>query len=180
MDTTNGTTILTSTGDLSVNGSGTVSGKTVNISAGQDFIHNGSTITATKTDVSGSVVINAQRNIELNAGHLHADNADLTAVNGSITESYTNGESATASTSYDLQIKKQMQVAAGGADAQGVAIDLGSRFNKLYDVIIGNANGDVLIGNGAIGTDALIIQSASTTDGQGQVVDATISGKLEV
>ena len=73
-----------------------------------------------------------------------------------------------------------MQVAAGGADAQGVAIDLGSRFNKLYDVIIGNANGDVLIGNGAIGTDALIIQSASTTDGQGQVVDATISGKLEV
>lgn len=180
MDTTNGTTILTSTGDLSVNGSGTVSGKTVNISAGQDFIHNGSTITVTKTDVSGSVVINAQRNIELNAGHLQADNADLTAVNGFISESYTNGASATASTSYDLQIKKQMQVAAGGADAQGVAIDLGGRFNKLYDVIIGNANGDVLIGNGAIGTDALIIQSASTTDGQGQVVDATISGKLEV
>ena len=166
--------------DLVLGGVGTIKGNTVSITSGQDFIHNGSTITATKTDVSGSVVINAQRNIELNAGHLHADNADLTAVNGSITESYTNGESATASTSYDLQIKKQMQVAAGGADAQGVAIDLGSRFNKLYDVIIGNANGDVLIGNGAIGTDALIIQSASTTDGQGQVVDATISGKLEV
>lgn len=166
--------------DLVLGGVGTIKGNTVSITSGRDFIHNGSTITATKTDVSGSVVINAQRNIELNAGHLHADNADLTAVNGSITESYTNGESATASTSYDLQIKKQMQVAAGGADAQGVAIDLGSRFNKLYDVIIGNANGDVLIGNGAIGTDALIIQSASTTDGQGQVVDATISGKLEV
>lgn len=166
--------------DLVLGGVGTIKGNTVSITSGRNFIHNGSTITATKTDVSGSVVINAQRNIELNAGHLHADNADLTAVNGSITESYTNGESATASTSYDLQIKKQMQVAAGGADAQGVAIDLGSRFNKLYDVIIGNANGDVLIGNGAIGTDALIIQSASTTDGQGQVVDATISGKLEV
>ena len=166
--------------DLVLGGVGTIKGNTVSITSSRGFIHNGSTITATKTDVSGSVVINAQRNIELNAGHLHADNADLTAVNGSITESYTNGESATASTSYDLQIKKQMQVAAGGADAQGVAIDLGSRFNKLYDVIIGNANGDVLIGNGAIGTDALIIQSASTTDGQGQVVDATISGKLEV
>lgn len=166
--------------DLVLGGVGTIKGNTVSITSGRDFIHNGSTITVTKTDVSGSVVINAQRNIELNAGHLQADNADLTAVNGFITESYTNGESATASTSYDLQIKKQMQVAAGGADAQGVAIDLGSRFNKLYDVIIGNANGDVLIGNGAIGTDALIIQSASTTDGQGQVVDATISGKLEV
>ena len=166
--------------DLVLGGVGTIKGNTVSTTSGRDFIHNGSTITVTKTDVSGSVVINAQRNIELNAGHLQADNADLTAVNGFITESYTNGESATASTSYDLQIKKQMQVAAGGADAQGVAIDLGSRFNKLYDVIIGNANGDVLIGNGAIGTDALIIQSASTTDGQGQVVDATISGKLEV
>lgn len=165
--------------DLVLGGVGTIKGNTVSITSGQNFIHNGSTITATKTDVSGSVVINAQRNIELNAGHLQADNADFTAVNGFISESYTNGESATASTSYDLQIKKKMQVAAGGADAQGVAIDLGSRFNKLYDVIIGNANGDVLIGNGAIRTDRLSI-AAVTTDANGAPVNTTISGKLEV
>lgn len=165
--------------DLVLGGVGTIKGNTVSITSGQNFIHNGSTITATKTDVSGSVVINAQRNIELNAGHLQADNADYTAVNGFISESYTNGESATASTSYDLQIKKKMQVAAGGADAQGVAIDLGSRFNKLYDVIIGNANGDVLIGNGAIRTDRLSI-AAVTTDANGAPVNTTISGKLEV
>ncbi len=165
--------------DLVLGGVGTIKGNTVSITSGQNFIHNGSTITATKTDVSGSVVINAQRNIELNAGHLQADNADFTAVNGFISESYTNGESATASTSYDLQIKKKMQVAAGGADAQGVAIDLGSRFNKLYDVIIGNANGDVLIGNGAIRTDRLSI-AAVTTDANEAPVNTTISGKLEV
>lgn len=165
--------------DLVLGGVSTIKGNTVSITSGQNFIHNGSTITATKTDVSGSVVINAQRNIELNAGHLQADNADFTAVNGFISESYTNGESATASTSYDLQIKKKMQVAAGGADAQGVAIDLGSRFNKLYDVIIGNANGDVLIGNGAIRTDRLSI-AAVTTDANGAPVNTTISGKLEV
>lgn len=165
--------------DLVLGGVGTIKGNTVSITSGQNFIHNGSTITATKTDVSGSVVINAQRNIELNAGHLQADNADFTAVNGFISESYTNGESATASTSYDLQIKKKMQVAAGGADAQGVAIDLGSRFNKLYDVVIGKANGDVLIGNGASGTDRLSIASA-TTDVNGTPANSTISGHLVV
>lgn len=165
--------------DLVLGGVGTIKGNTVSITSGQNFIHNGSTITATKTDVSGSVVINAQRNIELNAGHLQADNADFTAVNGFISESYTNGESATASTSYDLQIKKKMQVAAGGADAQGVAIDLGSSFNKLYDVVIGKANGDVLIGNGASGTDRLSIASA-TTDVNGTPVNSTISGHLVV
>ena len=153
---------LNSSSDLSLKGNGTVSGALVNATANQNFIHTSGTINA------GDAVLNVGRNILLQGGKLLANNATLSA-GGSIAESYDNANNVF--NGYNLQIADGLTVQASNANAEGVAIDLGSRFNKLYDVVIGNANGDVLIANGATGEARLAVQS---------VVGTSISGSLVV
>ncbi|MGM9561958.1 MAG: beta strand repeat-containing protein, partial [Phascolarctobacterium sp.] len=168
--------------DLVLNGSGTVSGSTVNITSGQDFIHNGGTIAAVKDANivgSGSATITAERNILLQVGSLQAGNATLTAVNGYITESYDKDDTATASDSYDLQVN-QIQAAAGGADITGVAIDLGSRFNQLSSVVLGDAKGDVFIGNGAADSAGVLTIQAATIVEDNTTTYASVDGELVV
>ncbi|MDY2636928.1 MAG: hypothetical protein SOV56_03200, partial [Phascolarctobacterium sp.] len=149
VDTTNGTTTLTSAGDLTLSGGGTVSGNVVDVNAGNNFIHNGGLID------TADAVIKAQRNILLQGGSLHANNADLFAVGGYVDESYNNSANATAANSYDLQVTTLLRAASGSAANNSVGIDLGSRFNKLAQVQVATAAGDVLLGNGNTGTAAL-------------------------
>ena len=149
VDTTNGTTTLTSAGDLTLSGGGTVSGNVVDVNAGNNFIHNGGLIDTADADIK------AQRNILLQGGSLHANNADLFAVGGYVDESYNNSANATAADSYDLQVTTLLRAASGSAANNSVGIDLGSRFNKLAQVQVATAAGDVLLGNGNTGTAAL-------------------------
>ena len=149
VDTTNGTTTLTSAGDLTLSGGGTVSGNVVDVNAGNNFIHNGGLID------TADAVIKAQRNILLQGGSLHANNADLFAVGGYVDESYNNSANATAADSYDFQVTTLLRAASGSAANNSVGIDLGSRFNKLAQVQVATAAGDVLLGNGNTGTAAL-------------------------
>ena len=154
VETTNGTTTLTSTGDLTLSGAGFVKGNAVKVEAGNTFTQAGSTI---ETD---AVTIDAQGNILLNAGSLHADNAKLLA-GGYIDED---------ASDYDLQVAQQLQLSAGGSNEAGVAISLDSTQNKLYDVLLGDAQGDVLIGNGSSGNGRLSIQALANTNITGKLV----------
>ncbi|MGM9569641.1 MAG: beta strand repeat-containing protein, partial [Phascolarctobacterium sp.] len=154
VDTTNGTTTLTSAGDLTLNGVGFVEGDTVNVVVGKSFTQAGSTINA------GAVTIAAQGNIVLNKGSLLANNANL-AAGGYIDE---------AASGYDLQIAQKLQLNAGGSNEAGVAINVNSAQNKLYDVVLGHAQGDVLVGNGSSGNDRLSIQTLANTNIAGKLV----------
>ena len=155
------TVYLESSGDLHLNGTGTVNANTVNASAEQDFIHMGSTIAA------ANVALSANRNILLQGGKIQATDATMSSV-GYIAETYDNA--LTNFNGYDLQVANDLTMNAANSSGNTTAIDLDSKFNQLYNVIFGASTGDVLVGNGSKGDTRLGIQALENSQIAGKLV----------
>lgn len=178
----NGGSILAQVGNVNITATQNVeqSNGSINVGAGSIVISAGDSVQQSNGSMlanDGQINIRANNNILLADGTMQAKDATLVAQKGYISENYDN--SNTAINGYSLVISNALTVDAGNENNNAFVIDLGSRFNQLYDIVIGNANGDVLIGNGSSGIDRLSIASA-TIDVNGSPVNTTISGKLVV
>lgn len=135
----------------------------VSFEAGQDFIHDGGSISAKEAvfvaqnfiqndgDVTAQkAVVVAQNNILLNSGSMVAtESVDLTATNGAITEKV----------GYVVDTP-------GLIVSAGKSIDLDSKVNKLINVDILNAGSNVTIGSGnSNSNDALSVVTTNIVQG---------------
>ncbi|MDY2637459.1 MAG: hypothetical protein SOV56_05940, partial [Phascolarctobacterium sp.] len=143
VNTTNGMTTLTAASDnLTLQGSGDVSGQTVSVSNVQDFNHNGSTISG------GSAVINAASNVNLQGGSIQATDTSLTAGTdiGLVSGSIISDTAELTATSGKITENNGYVVNAGVLNvAAGQGIAMSSEANKLKNVVIDNAGDSVTI-----------------------------------
>ena len=154
------------TGNVYINnGDVTANTGTINVIAGQNIEQiNGSLGTET-----GEVKLTAGQNIILTDGALTAKEASLTAINGYIKQNYDN--SLDTINGYDIKIIDDLSLKAGngGTAAVETAIDLGSKFNELKDVVLEATNGDIVVGSGRSTEGELSITVANN-----QIVDGNI------
>ena len=151
---TNGTVTLTAGTDAMItNGSVIANNGTIKVNAGHDIQQNNGSLGTE----SGVVNLTAGQNIILNDGYLTASNASLTATNGHIEQNYDNANADAGR--YDIKIINDLTLAAGnnGTDAVATAIDLGSKFNELKNVVLRATNGNIFVGSGRSTNGALSI-----------------------
>ncbi len=136
------------------------------VEAGKDIIQEGGRLLS-----DGTVSLGADGNILLQNGTLSAKNASLWA-DGYIDETYDNSDSASENQSYHLSVSDTLHAMASGkdtGDGKDYGIDLGSRYNKLSNVIMDSDNGNITLGNGG-DTDL----SVSVVNGQ------TVQGNVDI
>lgn len=154
---------LQSAKNVTVAGGNIHAAEKVSFEAGQDFIHDGGSISAKEAvfvaqnfiqndgDVTAQkAVVVAQNNILLNSGSMVAtDSVDLAATNGAITE-----KDGNVIDTPDLRVNA------------GTTIDLNSKVNKLINVDILNAGSNVTIGSGnSNSNDALSVVTTNIVQG---------------
>ena len=140
--------------------------KLLTVEAGKDIIQEGGSLLS-----EGTISLGTNGNILLRNGKLSAKNADMFAM-GYINENYDNSDSASPDQSYNLSVSDTLQVMASGKDTDNgkdYGIDLGSRYNRLSNVIMNSDNGNILLGNG--GDNDL---SVSADNGQ------TVQGNVDI
>lgn len=148
--------------NISINEGAKIGAKDMEMDAKGDLLHDGGSIT-----VTDKVTLEANGNILLHKGNLSAKNVDMVAL-GYIDETYDNGDDAKADASYSLMVSDTLQVLAGGynaIDGKNYGVDLGSRFNKLSQVIMNADNGHITIGNGGDQDLVVSVQDGKTVNG---------------
>ncbi|MGM9582594.1 MAG: beta strand repeat-containing protein, partial [Phascolarctobacterium sp.] len=139
------------------NGSVIANNGTINIKASQNIEQNYGFLGT----VTGEVNLTAEQSIILTDGELTAKEASLTALNGYIKQNYDN--TLESINGYDIKIIDALTLKAGnsGTGAVETAIDLGSKFNELKDVVLQATNGDIVVGSGRSATGDLSITVAN-------------------
>lgn len=150
----NGLVTIKATSNVYINdGNVSANNGTIKVNAGHDIQQNNGSLGTE----SGVVNLTAGQNIILNDGYLTASNASLTATNGHIEQNYDNANADAGR--YDIKIINDLTLAAGnnGTDAVATAIDLGSKFNELKNVVLRATNGNIFVGSGRSTNGALSI-----------------------
>ena len=161
--------------DVTITG-GVLTSHSMELKAGQDVVHDGGTILATK-----DALLDAGRNVLLQSGILKAERTDASVTLNA------KGYVAEAATGYELTDQGTLHASARAKNAAtGRGIDLGSKANKLAAVTLESTDGDVVLGNGGNTTLDVSVNEGTTVNGKidihnyeaGTANDVDINGSL--
>ena len=136
------------------------------IEAEKDIIHDGGSILS-----NGNVSLKTNENIFLRKGTLSAENVDMLAV-GYVDETFDNEDGAAEDKSYHLAVNDTLQVLTSGkntANGEDYGINLGSRYNKLSNVIMDSDNGNITLGNGGDSDLSVSVERGQTVQGNVEI-----------